>query len=99
MDPDVRYDPFVPPAQSVKKARKRKHRIKTRKVWHDRIRALPCHYCGGPGGTIDHVIPRSRGGWTTPENCIPACEPCNKFRGNRPYKEFKEAGWKERRFR
>lgn len=40
-----------------------------------------CVYCGdSPAAsalTIDHVIPRSRGGGTTWENCVAACHPCN----------------------
>lgn len=38
-----------------------------------------CAYCGTEGKrlTIDHVIPRSKGGKTTFENCVAACKPCN----------------------
>ena len=34
--------------------------------------------------TIEHVVPRSRGGHTTPENTVVACRSCNKRRGSRP---------------
>jgi len=68
-------------------------------AWIKAMRQLPCHYCGGPGGTIDHKIARCRGGRTVQENCVPACKPCNQFRGDRFYDEFKNVGWKERRFR
>lgn len=66
--------------------------------WKRDMRAAPCHYCGGPGGTIDHVIPASLGGKMKPGNCVPACAPCNNFRGNQPYEAFKEFGWKGRPF-
>ncbi len=40
-----------------------------------------CQYCGARPGTselsIDHVIPRSRGGRSTWENCVLACVCCN----------------------
>jgi 5-methylcytosine-specific restriction endonuclease McrA len=36
-----------------------------------------CQYCGGPAESIDHVIPRSRGGSHTWENVVAACRPCN----------------------
>jgi len=37
-----------------------------------------CGYCGTPSDlTIDHIIPTSKGGKTTFENCITACHPCN----------------------
>lgn len=66
--------------------------------WPKAMRAQRCHYCGGKGGTIDHVIPRSQGGQTTKENCVPACAPCNSFRGSKPYGFFKKVGWLERSF-
>jgi 5-methylcytosine-specific restriction endonuclease McrA len=41
-----------------------------------------CQYCGIQPGpeelTIDHIVPRSRGGVTSFENCVLACIECNK---------------------
>jgi 5-methylcytosine-specific restriction endonuclease McrA len=46
-----------------------------------------CQYCGARPGleglTIDHVIPRSRGGQTTWENCALACVGCNARKADR----------------
>jgi 5-methylcytosine-specific restriction endonuclease McrA len=46
-----------------------------------------CQYCGGQPGkaclTVDHVIPRSRGGETCWENVVTACGPCNRRKGDR----------------
>ena len=36
-----------------------------------------CIYCGRPSESIDHIIPTSRGGLSTTENCVPACLSCN----------------------
>ena len=36
-----------------------------------------CIYCGKPSESIDHVLPRSLGGLSTTENCVPACLSCN----------------------
>ncbi len=40
-----------------------------------------CQYCNEPidvrRATLDHVQPVSKGGKTTWENCVTACEPCN----------------------
>lgn len=47
-----------------------------------------CYWCGGHGETMDHVIPWSRGGRTSMENCICACEECNGGRGDMPPEEF-----------
>jgi 5-methylcytosine-specific restriction endonuclease McrA len=44
-----------------------------------------CQYCGQhkPGLTVDHVIPRSRGGESVWENIVAACASCNRRKGNR----------------
>jgi 5-methylcytosine-specific restriction endonuclease McrA len=36
-----------------------------------------CQYCGSRADSIDHVVPRSRGGTHTWENVVAACRPCN----------------------
>jgi 5-methylcytosine-specific restriction endonuclease McrA len=45
-----------------------------------------CQYCGAalPSGelTLDHVIPRSRGGSSTWENLVACCHGCNRRKGN-----------------
>ena len=47
-----------------------------------------CVWCGRAPWradlTVEHVIPRSRGGHLTPENALVACRPCNRRRGARP---------------
>lgn len=43
-----------------------------------------CQYCGsGRDLTIDHVIPASRGGKSTFENCVTACKDCNNKKNDR----------------
>ncbi len=42
-----------------------------------------CAYCTGRATTIDHVLPRSRGGTWTWLNTVAACERCNHRKGNR----------------
>ena len=34
--------------------------------------------------TLEHVVPRSRGGHMTPENAVVACRSCNRRRGSKP---------------
>jgi 5-methylcytosine-specific restriction endonuclease McrA len=45
-----------------------------------------CQYCGvvlySGELTLDHVIPRSRGGLSTWENLVACCHPCNRKKGN-----------------
>jgi 5-methylcytosine-specific restriction endonuclease McrA len=43
-----------------------------------------CQYCGRTTGlTIDHVIPRSKRGKSTFENCVAACKQCNSKKGSK----------------
>ncbi|MGA1362086.1 MAG: HNH endonuclease [Ilumatobacteraceae bacterium] len=46
-----------------------------------------CGYCGGPADSIDHVMPRSRGGLNVWENVIAACRPCNLTKRDRTPEE------------
>lgn len=48
-----------------------------------------CQYCGHRGGdlTIDHVVPRSRGGLHTWENVVSACRQCNHYKGRKSVAE------------
>ena len=48
-----------------------------------------CVYCGTSSGrlTLDHVVPRSRGGESIWENVVTACAPCNLRKGNRTLEE------------
>ncbi|MCU0559438.1 MAG: HNH endonuclease [Desulfobacterales bacterium] len=46
---------------------------------------LRCAYCGGQKErlSIDHIVPKSRGGKTNFENCVAACRSCNLKKGGR----------------
>lgn len=49
-----------------------------------------CQYCGGHSDlTLDHVIPKSRGGKDRWENLVTACNRCNVRKGNRTPSEAK----------
>ncbi|WP_229752594.1 HNH endonuclease [Paenibacillus physcomitrellae] len=47
-----------------------------------------CHFCGGYGDTIDHLLPRAKGGHTTPLNCVCACNACNQSKADRDLEDF-----------
>lgn len=42
-----------------------------------------CQYCGHSADSIDHVLPRSRGGQHAWENVAAACRPCNLAKRDR----------------
>ncbi|MCK5614677.1 HNH endonuclease [Candidatus Pacearchaeota archaeon] len=50
-----------------------------------------CQYCGVKKKklTIDHVMPTSRGGKSTFENCVASCETCNHGKSDRLPREAK----------
>lgn len=63
-----------------------------------RVRALTlrdgerCHYCkiklNAENTTVDHVIPKARGGGNAIVNLVLACEPCNHARADMSYAKF-----------
>jgi 5-methylcytosine-specific restriction endonuclease McrA len=93
----LRSQRFVFPAPSVIRlieyidVRGRQGRSSTKRsriLARDRYR---CQYCGVRGTlfdlTIDHILPRSRGGRTVPENLCAACLACNQRKGDRTPEE------------
>jgi len=61
-----------------------------------------CAYCANRADTMDHVVPRSRGGVHAWENVVAACRPCNATKGDRllaelgaqlPFTPTAPSGW------
>jgi len=44
-----------------------------------------CAYCSTKADTLDHVIPKSHGGFTVTENLVPACGRCNGAKSNKDW--------------
>jgi len=53
-----------------------------------------CVYCTAPATSIDHVVPRSRGGEHVWENVVSCCRRCNHAKADRGLMEL---GWRLRR--
>ncbi|WP_246096406.1 HNH endonuclease [Paenibacillus sinopodophylli] len=47
-----------------------------------------CYFCGEFGDTIDHMLPRAKGGHTTPVNCVCACNACNQSKADQDVHVF-----------
>ena len=50
------------------------------KTWRDSLNKITkntCIYCGETSESLDHLIPRSKGGETITSNCVPCCLSCN----------------------
>jgi len=52
-----------------------------------------CMYCGGSAASIDHVVPRSRGGRHSWDNVVAACHRCNRIKADRTPADL---GWRLR---
>lgn len=52
---------------------------------------MQCQYCGGKPNprdlTVDHVVPRSKGGITHWTNCVMSCEKCNNKKADMTLEE------------
>ena len=52
-----------------------------------------CVYCDAPATSLDHVVPRSRGGEHVWENVVSACRRCNHVKADRSVADL---GWRMR---
>lgn len=52
-----------------------------------------CMYCGAVATSVDHVIPRSRGGLHAWDNVVASCRRCNHVKADR---HLVELGWRLR---
>lgn len=63
-------------------------------MWRKRIKEQwdhSCAYCGSKENlTIDHVIPKSKGGLNYTKNVICSCLSCNGSKANSDWKEWYE---------
>ena len=55
--------------------------------------AMACMWCGshladGAQLTLDHLVPRSKGGTHDPDNLVTCCFKCNAVRADRPAEQF-----------
>ena len=80
----IRLITFVRVPRDIHRRRITRKAVLARDSW-------TCQYCGSskPGLTVDHVIPRSRGGESIWENIVAACPSCNRRKGNRLPREIR----------
>ena len=64
-----------------------KYRVKNLKINRNRVFKrdnYECVYCGSKKSlTIDHVIPKSKGGDNSWNNLVTCCSPCNRIKGDK----------------
>lgn len=74
--------------RSVPPNHRRRERITKPKIFERD--AYTCGYCGKVGKkglTLDHIIPKSRGGTNHPSNLVAACMSCNNWKSDRTPEE------------
>lgn len=71
-------------------------RTKRQRMWETRQAVLSkwgliCFYCGDvlQNPTLDHLVPSSKGGKFTLANLVPACDCCNRAKGNLSVEEYR----------
>jgi len=97
-DREVRSASFVLDAPSVIRLVRYVNVPRFRKAYLSRRTILQrdnheCCYCGKRATTMDHIMPRSRGGQHSWTNVVACCFDCNQAKDN---KTPEEMGWKMR---
>ena len=63
-----------------------------KRLWRKKIKETwdyECAYCGsGNNLTIDHIVPRSKGGTDFTKNVLCCCHSCNQDKSHTPWKEW-----------
>ena len=63
-----------------------------KRIWRRKIKEeweYECAYCGDDTDlTIDHVVPRSKGGADFTRNVVCCCKACNQDKGQTPWEEW-----------
>lgn len=52
------------------------------------LRAQDCFYCGNEGGSVDHLVPKCKGGEDRLDNLVPCCITCNSSKGTSDLEDF-----------
>ena len=69
-------------------AKIRQRRLRFRKVGLEYVGDEICAYCGAEAVTVDHIIPKSKGGSDLAKNAVPCCKSCNSAKGNKDLVDF-----------
>ena len=63
-----------------------------KRLWRQKIKEewdWECAYCGSEKNlTIDHIVPKAKGGTDFTKNCLCACHQCNQDKGHTPVEDW-----------
>lgn len=56
-----------------------------------------CTYCGEEANSLDHIVPRFKGGRTVRSNLAPACKKCNHSKGSEEWTQWfqRQTSWNQ----
>jgi len=74
-------------AKEQNRIRQQKFRNRQKTLIVDRL-GETCAYCGKPAGTIDHIVPRSKGGSDEDFNVVSCCKSCNSGKKDKDLVDF-----------
>lgn len=77
--------------EGMEKIREQNRIRQQRKRGMDKVKIdgkLICAYCGETGDSVDHIIPRAKGGSDDAENLVCSCKHCNMQKNNRDLDVF-----------
>lgn len=67
--------------QQIRREREKARDLRRQSWWKNRIATGICYYCQQKFApkelTLDHIVPVTRGGRSSKNNCVPACKECN----------------------
>lgn len=68
----------------VRQEKERARELRKSRWWQTLIAKASCYYCrselAAEEVTMDHVVPMTQGGRSTPGNIVPACKDCNNLK-------------------
>lgn len=71
--------------QHVRREKAKAKELRASRWWQTLIAEATCYYCeratAKDQATMDHVVPLSQGGKSTPGNIVVACKACNTAKG------------------
>lgn len=83
--------PVKKPVTNTLQRRGGRTRISERNKRVFQLLGTECHYCGLPDATtVDHIVPKSKGGGERIKNLVPCCRQCNASKGTKSYEDFLE---------
>ena len=75
------FDTYEDRSKHTKSEKAKAKELRKSRWWQNLIQSANCYYCQKTikldEVTMDHIVPVSRGGYSSKGNVVPACKDCN----------------------